>query len=122
MPGLSLGKVTFLLPVAPRHLQVHNIWMKSFFLALLLVFPCIAADPRIPDLAQVDLELTLEQYKQARMDQFRSEMQLKLLQTEEVAAVGEETRKRLEKRSQILRNLADELRAKAVQVERDISE
>ena len=106
--------------------------MKTIVLTLLLVcatvFPGLAADepkPHVSRLAHIDLELTLEQYKQGRMEQFKAEMQLKLLQTDE-AATGEVTRgrqrQRLEERLQILRNMADELRAKAMQIERDLSE
>ena len=93
-----------------------------------IVFPRLTADepkPHISRLAHIDLELTHEQYKQARMEQFRAEMQLKLLQTDE-AETGEDTRgrqhQRLDQRLQILRNMADELRAKAMQIERDLSD
>jgi hypothetical protein len=58
------------------------------------------------------------------MEQFRAEMQLKVVQTDEAAA-GEQTRtrqrQRLEQRSQILQTMADELRTKAAQLERHLS-
>jgi hypothetical protein len=96
-------------------------------LACALIFCRVAADEsktRTTRLAQIDLELSLEQYKQARMELFRTKMQLNLLQTDEGA--GEETpkrqRERLEDRLRILTEMADEMRARAVQIERDLSE
>jgi hypothetical protein len=106
--------------------------MKPIFFTALLVctigIPGHAADdpkPHISRLAHIDLELTHEQYKQARMEQFRAEMQIKLLQTDDSSpdeGTVKHQLKRLEERSQILRNMADELRAKAIQIESDLSE
>jgi hypothetical protein len=105
--------------------------MKPFLLALLfagtVLFRGSAADEAKTDLSRVvhiDLELTLEQYKQVRMEQFKTEMQVKVLETDE--GPGEEMRKRqrqlLKERSQKLQSMADELRAKAMRLEKAISE
>lgn len=101
--------------------------MKPFLLVLLLVSHLLAAEPKPyqSNLPGIDLKLTLEQYKQARSEQYKCELQLKLLQNDP-AQPDRETpklrRQRLEERARTLQNIADELRDKAAHMEREIAE
>jgi hypothetical protein len=101
--------------------------VKPFFLALLFsifISSATAADKSQPSrLVQIDLELMLEQFKQARMEEFRTKMQLELLATEgslDEQAVTRQ-RERLNERSDILQKLVDEIRIRAMQIEEDVA-
>src|SRR5688572_19586113 len=101
--------------------------MKPFLLILLVVSSVLAAEPKhdLSNLPRIDLKLTLDQYKQARSEQFKSELQLKLLQNDPAQPDGEThklRRQRLEERARTLQNMADELREKAAHMEREIAE
>jgi hypothetical protein len=96
-------------------------------LLLLLVSPLLAAEPQphLSTLARIDLKLTLDQYKQARSEQFKSELQLKLFQNDPAQPDGEKHklgRQRLEERARTLQNMADELREKVAHTERELAE
>src|SRR5688572_14251489 len=97
--------------------------MKLSLLPLLLVcafvFPGLAADEPKSRLAQIDLELTLEQYKQARMEQFRTKMQLELLAAEGASdgKAQAHQRERLKERSDILQRMVDDTRIRVLEIE-----
>ena len=104
--------------------------MKPILVALLLLggleFPGIAADKGgtvTSRLAQVDLDLTLEQYKQVRMEQFKAEMRAQLLRMDEFASedVRKDQHDRQDERLNILQEMADKLRVKAMKLEESLS-
>jgi hypothetical protein len=73
-------------------------------------------------ISQIDLDLALEQYKQARMELFRTEMQARLVSTESKKRPSEEIkleRDRLGMRIAILQSMADELTAKIEKLGRE---
>jgi hypothetical protein len=73
-------------------------------------------------ISQIDLDLALEQYKQARMELFRTEMQARLVSTEPKKRPSEELkqeRDRLGMRIAILQSMADELTAKIEKLGRE---
>ena len=65
-------------------------------------------------LGQIDLDLYLEQYKEVRMEKFKTEMRLELLDTEPDLSgeAAKAERERLMRRAQKLTELADTLRAR----------
>ena len=65
-------------------------------------------------LDRIDLDLYLEQYKEVRMEKFKTEMRLELLDTEPNlrGELAKAERERLIRRAQKLTELADTLRAK----------
>lgn len=101
--------------------------MIPVFLASLVIVQCVAAEvkPVGAELLRIDLELTLENYKQLRAEQMKLELQLKMRQVEDEKG-DEEVRtrelRRMESRFDILQVLTDQLRRKAVALENELAE
>jgi hypothetical protein len=70
-------------------------------------------------ISQMDLDIAMDQYKEAKMELFRTQLQAKLARTDPNPNRSEEwikqERDRLEQRTVILQNLSDELK---VQIEK----
>jgi hypothetical protein len=100
--------------------------MKPVFLSMViacnvLILAATAADATrsVSRLSSIDAELALEEYRQVRMEQFRAEMQLNLIPTDE--NVDDATRKgrgeQLRDRRLILQRMAEEVRARIIALE-----
>lgn len=99
-------------------MKPKTLLFTSLLAVTLITAPAANEDERfaktIAKLNQIELELCLEQYKEVRMEKFKTEMRLELLDTEpSLTKEGAKAeRERLRRRTQKLTELADTLRAK----------